>query len=439
MLDIQFIRDNPDLIQKNVKFRGGKVPVQEVLDADSKRRDLIQRVEKLRAERNTVSSQRPSDEEIKKMRLVRDEIKKLEADLEITEKDFQNKLARLPNMSSRDMPEGDGDLDHVELSVWLPEKGYLPKNKLGKGLNSVQYMPKKKGKHHVDLGKSLDIIDVEQSALVSGSRFAYLKGDAALLQFALFELLKTKLLTEGFEPMIVPVLVKEEVLFGTSHFPEGRDQVYEIESHNVENQQKLFLVGSSEPPLFAYYMSKTLKEKDLPKKFFAYTHCFRSEVGSWGKDVRGIKRVHQFDKLEMDALTTQEGSRDMMEYLRGINEWLMQELQLPYRIINKCSRDCGYNATYLQYDLEGWLPSEGEYIELGSDTDAWDYQARRLNIHYTTAFGEKKLVHTINDTGIPMGRMIVTILDNFQQKDGSILIPKVLQKWMGKEKIEPRK
>ena len=435
MLDIQFIRENPELVQKNVEFRGGKVSVRKVLHSDSKRRDLIQKVEKLRAERNLVSSQKPSAEEIKRMRLVRDEIKKLEEAQDAAEIEFQDKLARLPNISSPDMPEGDGDNDHVELAVWIPGKGYLPENKLGKGPNSVQYMPKKKGKDHVDLGKSLDIIDIEQSAVVSGSRFAYLKGDAALLQFALFELLKTKLLAEGFEPMIVPVLVKEEVLFGTSHFPEGRDQVYEIETHNVENQQKLFLVGSSEPPLFAYYMNKTLKEKDLPKKFFAFTHCFRSEVGSWGKDVRGIKRVHQFDKLEMDAITTQEGSREMMEYLRGINEWLMQQLELPYRIINKCSRDCGYNATYLQYDLEGWVPSEREYIELGSNTDASDFQARRLSIHYSTASGEKKLVHTVNDTGIPMGRMIVTILDNYQQKDGSVLIPQVLQKWMGKDRI----
>ncbi|OGC91639.1 serine--tRNA ligase [Candidatus Amesbacteria bacterium RIFCSPHIGHO2_02_FULL_47_9] len=438
MLDTKFVREKPDEVQKNVDFRGGKVTVKEVLEADSTHRALIQKAENLRAERNKVSSTKPSPEEISRMRALRDELKKVEAELTNSEKTFMGKLARLPNMSSSDMPEGNGDPDHVELAVWLPNEGYLPKSKLGKGLNSAQYMPKKTGLHHVDLGKKLDIIDTEQSALTSGSRFTYMKGDAALLQFALFELLKNKLIAEGFEPMIVPVLVREEVLFGTSHFPEGRDQVYEIETHNVENQQRLFLVGSSEPPLFAYYMNKTLKEENLPKKFFAYTQCFRSEVGSWGKDVRGIKRVHQFDKLEIDALTTEEGSREMMEYLRGINEWLMQKLKLPYRVINKSSRDCGYNATYLQYDLEGWLPTQGEFIELGSNTDAWDYQARRMNIRYLSKDKQKKLAHTVNDTGIPMGRMIITILDNYQNPDGSVTVPEVLRPYLGKDKIVPK-
>src|SRR3989344_4487273 len=438
MLDTKFVREKPDEVQKNVDFRGGKVTVKEVLEADSTHRALIQKAENLRAERNKVSSTKPSPEEISRMRALRDELKKVEAELTNSEKTFMGKLARLPNMSSSDMPEGNGDPDHVELAVWLPNEGYLTKSKLGKGLNSAQYMPKKTGLHHVDLGKKLDIIDTEQSALTSGSRFTYMKGDAALLQFALFELLKNKLIAEGFEPMIVPVLVREEVLFGTSHFPEGRDQVYEIETHNVENQQRLFLVGSSEPPLFAYYMNKTLKEENLPKKFFAYTQCFRSEVGSWGKDVRGIKRVHQFDKLEIDALTTEEGSREMMEYLRGINEWLMQKLKLPYRVINKSSRDCGYNATYLQYDLEGWLPTQGEFIELGSNTDAWDYQARRMNIRYLSKDKQKKLAHTVNDTGIPMGRMIITILDNYQNPDGSVTVPEVLRPYLGKDKIVPK-
>lgn len=435
MIDVKLLRDDPDLVQKNVNFRGGKVAVKEVREADSAHRILIQKAESLRAERNKVSSSKPTPEEIKRMRTLRDELKKVEVELGQAEAVFLDKLARLPNMSSPDMPEGKGDPDHIELAVWLPDEGYLPKSKLGKGPNSVQYMPKKTGLHHVDLGKKLGIIDIEQSALTSGSRFTYMKGDAALLQFALFELLKNKLVAEGFEPMIVPVLVREEVLFGTSHFPEGRDQVYEIETHNVENQQRLYLVGSSEPPLFAYYMGKTLKEADLPRKFFAYTQCFRSEVGSWGKDVRGIKRVHQFDKLEMDALTTEDKSREMMEYLRSINEWLMQQLKLPYRVINKCSRDCGYNATYLQYDLEGWLPTQGEFIELGSNTDAWDYQARRMNIHYQTRDGQKKLAHTVNDTGIPMGRMIITILDNYQNADGSVTVPEVLRPYMGKDKI----
>src|SRR3990172_6034045 len=439
MLDIKFIRENPDLIQKNVVFRGGKVPVSQVLEADKKRRDLIKRSEELRADRNIRSAKKPSPEEIAQLRIAREELKKIEDELKMIETEFQDLLARIPNMSSPDMPEGNGDPDHVELAVWLPDGGYLPKEKLGRGDNSAQFMPVREGRHHVDLGRDLDVIDIEQSAKTSGSRFAYLKNEAALMQYALFELLKNKLIGEGFIPMIVPVMVNERVLFGTSHFPEGRDQVYEINTEFVEEKKPLFLVGSSEPPLFAYYMDKVLKEKELPVKMFAFTHCFRSEVGSWGKDVRGIKRVHQFDKLEMDTITAPEKSREMMEYLRSINEWVMQQLQLPYRVINKCSRDCGYNATYLQYDVEGWLPSQKEFIELGSNTDAWDYQARRMNISYLGPDGRKSFAHTVNDTGIPIGRMIIAILDNYQNPDGSVTIPEALRPYMGTDVILPKK
>jgi seryl-tRNA synthetase len=438
MLDIKFIRENPDLVQKNIDFRNGKVSISQILDLDKNRRDLLVKIEAIRAERNNRPGEKPNADQLVIFKKQRQELKDLEDKLKLIESDLTDKLFRIPNMSSPDMPEGNGDPDHVELAVWIPGLGYLEESKLGKGDNSAQYLPKKTGKHHVDLGRDLDIIDVDQSAITTGSRFAYLKGAAAMLQFALFEFLKNKLISEGFEPMIVPVMVKERVLYGTSHFPEGRDQVYEVGTQNVENNEQLFLVGSSEPPLFAYYMDKTLKEKDLPKKFFAYTHCFRSEVGSWGKDVRGLKRVHQFDKLEMDTLTTESGSREMMEYLRSINEWVMQQLQLPYRVINKCSRDCGYNATYLQYDIEGWLPAQQEFIELGSNTDAWDYQARSLNIHYLDKDGSKKLVHTVNDTGIPMGRMIITILDNYQNPDGSVTVPEVLRSYMGIDKILPK-
>ena len=178
-------------------------------------------------------------EQLAELKLKKEELKKLEIDFDVIDKEYLDKLARIPNMSSGDMPDGIGDPDHVELAVWIPESGYLPSEKLGKGLNSAQYMPKKAGKHHVDLGKDLDIIDIEQSAITSGSRFSYLKGDAAILQYALFGIIKTKLIKEGFEPMIVPVLVKEQVLFGTSHF-EGRDQVYEIKTEFVEDNNQLF-------------------------------------------------------------------------------------------------------------------------------------------------------------------------------------------------------
>ena len=438
MLDIKFIRENTDKVKQNVAFRRIKVDIDEVLELDAKRRELMQKSQELRALRNEKSSGKPTDVEIKEMRDVRVTIQKYEEELRELDEKYLDKLSRIPNMASANMPQGDGNDDHLELAVWTKE-GYLDKGKLGKGNDSAKYLPKRQGLHHVDLGKALEIIDVEQSVVTSGSRFSYLLGDGVLLQYGLFELLKGKLLEEGFTPMVVPVLVKEKVLFGTSHFPEGRDQVYEIASHNVEENNKLFLVGSSEPSLFGYYMNKVIPESKLPVKMFAYTHCFRSEVGSWGNDVRGIKRVHQFDKLEMDMITHPDKSYEAMEYLRSINEWFMQQLELPYRIINKCSGDCGYNATALQYDLEGWLSTQGEFIELGSNTNATDYQARRMNIKYLDKNNNREFAHTVNDTGIPMGRMLIAILDNYQEKDGTVTIPKVLQEYMGKKAIVAKK
>ena len=232
--------------------------------------------------------------------------------------------------------------------------------------------------------------------------------------------------------------VKEKVLYGTSHFPEGRDQVYKIENTNVEDKQDLFLVGSSEPPLFAYGMDKIFNEKDLPYKMTAYTSCFRSEVGSWGKDVKGIKRVHQFDKLEIDVICKPNQADAIFEELLEINSWFLQELKLPYHQILKCSGDSGYAASYKQVDTEVWLPSQNEFIEVGTDTNAGNFQARRLNIKFEDEKGKKQLVNTVNDTGCPMGRMLISILDNYQKADGSVEVPQVLRSFVGKDIITPR-
>lgn len=440
MLDIKFIRENIDLVKENTRKRKSNADIDEILKLDAKKRDLIVQVEVLRHEINTASKQKPSDEEIQKLRSIKENLSILEEELKEVEENLFQKLSSVPNMSSEDMPEGLSDMDNVEIKAWIPGEGYLEDSKLGKGYETAQYMPKKERLlHHQDLGEKLDILDNKQSAIVSGSRFVYLKNEAVILQNALFQLLFSKLLEEGFMPLNPPILVKEKVLFGTSHFPEGRDQVYQIKGEFVEDQNELFLVGSSEPSIFAYFMNKTLKEEDLPQKVFAYTPCFRSEVGSWGKDVRGIKRVHQFDKLEMDAVTTAEQSNEMLEYLLSINEWFLQQLKLPYHIVNKCHGDCGYNATYKQYDLEVWLPGQQEFMEVGSDTNATDYQARRMDIKYETKGGERKYAHTVNDTGCPMGRMIIAILENYQQEDGSVKIPEVLQKYTGFSEIKPKK
>ena len=439
MLDLNFIRENVELVKENTKKRKSEADIDQILELDQKRREALLKVENLRAGVNAYSkSGKPPVEDIERLKKVKEEIQSLEEDLKVVETDLTEKLAWVPNISSPDMPEGTGEEDNVELKVWIPESGYLEQEKLGKGNNSAQYMPEKQGLHHQDLGEKLDIIDNKQSALTSGSRFVYLKNEAVILQYAIFQMMSKKLLADGFVPMIPPLLVKEKVLFGTSHFPEGKDQVYKIETENVEEKTDLYLVGSSEPALFAYFMNRTVSEDELPAKMFAMTPCFRSEVGSWGKDVRGIKRVHQFDKLDMDVVCTQEQSTEIMEYLLSINEWLLQELKIPYRVVNKSKGDAGYFASFKQYDVEAWLPTQGEFMEGMTDTNATDYQARRLNIKYVQKDGSKKYAHTVNDTGAAMGRLLIAIMDNYQQEDESIKTPDALLPFVNFTEIKPK-
>ncbi|HEU0168758.1 MAG TPA: aminoacyl--tRNA ligase-related protein, partial [Chloroflexota bacterium] len=227
-------------------------------------------------------------------------------------------------------------------------------------------------------------------------------------------------------------------LYGTSHFPEGRAQVYAIEPTNVEDEAELFLVGSSEPANFSYFMDKTLDEAQLPIKVFAATSCFRSEVGSWGKDVKGIKRVHQFDKIEMNSVCTPGQSDDVYAEFGSMNQWLMQTLELPYRIVDKCTGDAGYLASHRQRDVEVWMPGSSEFMEVMTDTNTTDYQARRMNIRYKPSDGASpRFCHTVNDTGCAMGRMLIAIIENYQQADGSVKVPAALSAAMREPFIRP--
>jgi seryl-tRNA synthetase len=315
---------------------------------------------------------------------------------------------------------------------------------LGKGAHTAPLMPAQPPHAggvaftplpHWDLAPRIGV-DTVQAAKVSGSRFAYLVGNVALLQQAIQRLLTDKLVAEGFTPVIPPLLVRERALYGTSHFPEGRDQVYAIASEHFEEDSQLYLVGSSEPANFGYFMEKTLAEDDLPVRVFAATPCFRTEVGSWGKDVRGIKRVHQFDKVEMNAVCTPEQSVAIYEQLRQMNEWLMQTLALPYHVVDKCTGDAGYLASHRQRDVEVWLPGSHEFMEVMTDTNTTDYQARRLNIRYRpSAGGASRYCHTVNDTGCAFGRMLIAVLENYQQPDGTVLVPQALRGFVGKERL----
>ena len=442
MLDIKFIRENKEKIKQNIinrKMDPQKADVDALLELDEEYRKKLTEVENIRAERNNLTAGK--DEAIRaKGKELKEKLKTTEESLEEIKTKMDKLAVWIPNLMSDDTPIGKSEDDNIDIRVWTPEKGYLDKSLLGKGFEVAAQMPKSDfpGKDHIELGKDLDIIDVEQSALTSGSRFCYLKKEAVILQFAIIDLLFKELLRRNFMPMVVPLMVRERVLFGTSHFPEGYDQVYKISDENVEDKNKLFLVGSSEPSLFGYGMDKRFSEKDMPFKMCSLSSCFRSEVGSWGKDVRGIKRVHQFDKLEMDVICLPEQADEIFEELVSINEWLLQQLKMPYRVIQKCTGDAGYAASHKQYDVETWRIAANEFMETMTDTNATDFQARRLNIRYQKNNNEKGYCYTVNDTGVALGRMILAVLENYQQKDGSILIPEVLQKYCGFSKIEKK-
>lgn len=453
MVDPNVLRENPEKFKKliaNGRADGSKADVVKWLELDKKRSQLIQNADKLKSERNELSKGiqgKPNPEIVEKVKNLKIEIEKFDSEINAIESEWKRILDWVPNLPLAEVPEGRGSDENVEIKAWEPADGYLQHDKLGLAEHSGKYMPKT-GVHadkeftpkpHWEIGVDLDLMDLEAGSKTSGSRFYYLKGDGVLLVYAVFDLLFKKLLKEGFQPMIVPLLVREKALYGSSHFPGDADQVYKLDNVNLEDETNaLYLIGSSEPSNFAYFMDKTLDLKENPVKIMAQTPCFRSEVGSWGKDVRGIKRTHQFDKLEMNIVmeANDEKAREMHEYLLSLNEWLMQELKIPYHVINMCLGDLGYYAAAKKYDIEFWTPSQNAYTEVMSDSITTDYQTRRLNIKYTDKEGNKKYAYTLNDTGITH-RILIAILEHYQQSDGSLLVPDVLQEYVGKKKITP--
>jgi seryl-tRNA synthetase len=453
MIDAKLIRSDPDRLREILRLRKvdpAKADVDRWLELDADRRSLQTEIDGLNAEKKKIAALGKTDPDAARSRgqELRERLRSLEGRLTDVTEEWTSHLEWFPNWIDPGMPEGAGEEDNLELRAWTPDTGYLDAGQLGRADHSARCMPSKplhsgdasfEPLHYTELGERLGGIDTLQGGKVSGSRFAYILGDIALMQMAISRLLGDELVRRGYEPMIPPLLVRERSLYGTSHFPEGRDQVYEIKTDNVEEPLPLFLVGSSEPTNFSYFMDRTLEEAELPIKVFASTPCFRSEAGSWGKDVKGIKRVHQFDKIEMNAVCSQSQSEAVYAEFGQINEWLLQQLALPYRIVDKCTGDAGYLASYRQQDVEVWMSGSGEFMEVMTDTNTTDYQARRLNIRYRTEDGGLRYCHTVNDTGCAMGRMLIAILDNYQQADGSVKVPPVLGPIMGTDYLRARK
>ena len=448
MLDPRTIRANPERLQEIVRLRKvdpSKADVDRWLALDEQRRSLQTEIDAVNVEKKQIASLGRTDPDAARAKgqELRERSKELDDAFEAVNAEQASIMEWLPNWIDEEMPEGRGEEDNVELRAWVPVTGYLSADKRGTAHDSAVHMPQSpvhaeggfEPLHYSELGERLGGVDTLQGGKVSGSRFAYILGDVARMQMAINRLLTDELVRRGYTPIFPPLLVRERSLFGTSHFPEGRDQVYEIKTENVEEPLPLFLVGSSEPANFSYFMDRTLDLEDMPIKVFASTPCFRSEAGSWGKDVKGIKRVHQFDKIEMNAVTTPEQSAEVYTEFGEINEWLLQQLQLPYRIVDKCTGDAGYLATHRQRDVEVWMSGSREYMEVMTDTNTTEYQARRLNIRYRDTDGNLRYAHTVNDTGCAMGRMLIAIMDNYQQADGSVRVPAVLRGYMGRDEL----
>jgi seryl-tRNA synthetase len=423
MIDIKLLRDNPKKISENLKKRGSKIDLKKISLTDQKRRKLLQEIENLRANQNQANQAivkangQEKEKKIMAMKKIAEEIKGLSPKLQKIEDEVGILILELPNILRADIKLGKSSDDNEIIKI----VGKPPKFSAKGGFPAKDYLT---------LAKELDLIDVERAAKVSGSRFGYLKNETVLLEFALVQLAFDILRKESFTIMVPPVMISGQAMaamgFLTTH---GQDEVYRLEKDN------LYLVGTSEQSIGPYHMNEILPKESLPLRYAGFSTCFRREAGSYGKDTKGILRVHQFDKIEMFSFTTPEQSDKEHEFLLSVEEKLMQELELPYRVVKLCSADTG-TAAARTYDIETWLPSENRYRETHSTSNCTDYQARGLNIRYKNkATGKNELVHTLNGTAFAIARLLIVILENYQQCDGSILVPEVLQKYIGIKEI----
>jgi seryl-tRNA synthetase len=415
MIDPRLLREDPDLIAESLRRRGSKIDLDALIALDAEHRAALQEAERLRAAQKEAGKEIATLEGEAKRAAI-DQVASLAAQVkeataradELAEK-FRLAWLEVPNLVDPTAADGFTEEDNLEIK------------RFGE--------PASGGIDHARLGEALDIIDTERAAKVSGSRFGYLKGKGALLELSLVRWAMDHLYEAGFTPMIPPVLVREHALEGTGFFPEAREQVYEIP------KDELFLVGTSEVPLAAYHGDEIFDADQLPIRYAGFSTCFRREAGTYGKDTAGIFRVHQFDKVEMFVFTTPDASKDEHERLLSVEEELVQQLEVPYRVVNVAAGDLGASAAK-KYDIEAWFPSEQKFREITSCSNTTDYQARRLKIRFRDE-GGNTIVHTLNGTACAVGRTILTILENHQQPDGSVVIPTALRRYTGFDTIGP--
>ncbi len=415
MLDLNFIRQNSEIVKTNNKNRHINIDVDLLLNLDKENRKAITEIDTLRAGLKAGSRVKPSPEDIMKMKELGEVIKNLEQKQEETQKQVTELVLKIPNLTHPNSPIGDDESQNVEIEV------------IGES-TKFDFEPK----DHLTLGKELDLIDFEAGAKVSGTGFYFFKNKMVLLEMALMRYGIDKLVRKGFTPILTPDLAKNFVMNGTGYNPKGNeDQIYEIKNEDLS------LIATAEITVGGYWANTIFKESDLDKKYVAISHCFRKEGGAYGKESRGLYRVHQFTKVEMFIFCKPENSEKYHEEIKEIEKEIYTELGLPIRVLDICTGDLGGPA-YRKYDLEAWIPMKNNWGEVTSCSNCTDYQARRLNIKFRDKNGELKFVHTLNGTAVTSSRTLLVILENYQQKDGSINIPKVLQPYTGFDRIEAK-
>ena len=398
MIDLRAARSDPDAFRAALARKGAADVFDELLAADQAVREIQPRTEELRAARKIKG--KPTPEQLQELERIKEELQGLEQQLVAAEARRKELLERVPNPPDEATPDGFTDDDAVEIRRW----GEPP---------SFDFVVR----DHLELAAGG--IDLERAAKVSGARFAYRSGDVALLELSLYRFALDRLGSRGFIPVLPPVLVREEAMYGTGFFPTDEVNIYAVE------RDELFLVGTSEVPLAAMHGGEILDTDELPLRYAGYSTCFRREAGAAGKDTRGMFRVHQFDKVEMFVFTRPEWSRDEHERLLQIEEELVQELELPYRVVNVAAGDLGASATK-KYDIEAWFPSQERYREITSTSNTTDYQSRRLEIRHRRDEKQLEPVHTLNGTAVT-GRAMLAIMENFQEEDGSVSVPEPLR------------
>jgi seryl-tRNA synthetase len=423
MLDIKFIRENPDLIKEATRKKRIQFDVAELVLADDVRLAKLSLVETLRAEQNKISdqvgnTQDPAEREklIADMKVLKEHIKQKEEELKEAIKKWQLLMLQVPNVPDMSVPDGESDADNMEVKKWgkLPEFTFAPKS-------------------HIEIMQDLDMADFERGTKVAGFRGYFLKNDGALLSWAVWNYAQNFFLAKGFNPIIAPALVRREVFLGSGYLPQGEDDLYKTQDGD-------YLAGTAEVGVMGYHMDEVLEKKDLPKKYLGFSGCFRREAGSHGKDVKGLIRVHEFYKLEQIVLCEAEHEESVKwhEWVNRNTEKFIESLNIPYHTVINCGGDLGLGQVK-KYDIELWVPAENKYREISSASYFHDFQTRRLGIRYKGDDGKMRFAHSLNSTAIPTPRILVSIIENFQNEDGSITVPEALRKYLGKDIIAAQK